>query len=179
MHFFKTFNDKIINHDLINKYQYKNIKKLPKIKRITLKFDGCGNFNIQKFATTILALEIIALKKSSIITSRVPNLSLKIIKGQPAGCRVILQKRNCYKFLSKLIIEILPKLTDFLSIKDKINKSVLSFQLLKKNIILKELDDKYPLFINLPNLNVQVLTTTKREKELLFVIKSIKYPYKK
>lgn len=180
MPFFEIFNNKIIKHDLINKYSYKNIKSLPKIKKITLNFDSCANFNIQKFATTLLALEIISSKKSSIITAKSPNISLKIQKGQPVGCKVTLKKKNINQFLNKLIITILPKLTNFSGIKIKIKTSTLSCKLLNKEIILKELDNHYPLFANLPNLNIQISTTTKNYKELLFLIKSIKLPiYKK
>jgi large subunit ribosomal protein L5 len=180
MSFFETFNNKIIKHDLINKYAYKNTKSIPKIKKITLNFDNCANFNIQKFATTILALEIIALKKSSITTSESPNISLKIQKGQPVGCKVTLTKKNIHQFLNRLILTILPKLANFSGIKIKTKTSTLSCKLLNKEIILKELDNHYPLFANLPNLNIQISTTTESHNELLFLIKSIKLPiYKK
>jgi large subunit ribosomal protein L5 len=182
MAFFETFNHKIIKHDLINKYSYKNIKSVPKIKKITLNFDNCANFNIQKFATTLLALEIIASKKSSITTAKSQNISLKIQKGQPVGCKVTLKKKDIYQFLNKLIITILPKLTNFSvsGIKIKTKTSTLSCRLLNKEIILKELDNHYPLFASLPNLNIQISTTTKNYKELLFLIKSVKLPiYKK
>jgi ribosomal protein L5 len=54
MHLLNIFNNKIIKHDLVNKYHYKNIQNLPKLKKITLNFN-CTNFNTQKFATTLLA----------------------------------------------------------------------------------------------------------------------------
>lgn len=176
MSFFETFNNKIIKHDLINKYTYKNIKSIPKIKKITLSFDSCANINIQKFATTLLALEIIASKKSSITTAKSSNISLKIQKGQPVGCKVTLKKKIIHQFLNKLIIKMLPKLTNFVGIKVRAKTSTLSYRLLNKEIILKEFDNQYPLFANLPNLNVQISTTAKNDKELLFLIKSMKLP---
>lgn len=179
MPLFETFNNKIIKHDLINKYSYKNIKSVPKIKKLTLNLDNCANFNIQKFATILLVLEIIASKKSSITTAKSPNISLKIQKGQPVGCKVTLKKKHIYQFLNKLIIKILPKLTNFSGIKIKTKNSTLSCKLLNKEIILEELDNHYPLFANLPDLNIQIATTTKNCKELLFLIKSIKLPIDK
>ena len=61
MHFLSYYNEKIIKHDLINKFTYNKPAEIPELKKITLNF-GCKNFPIQKFATTLLALEIITNK---------------------------------------------------------------------------------------------------------------------
>lgn len=175
MHLFKALNEKIIKHDLINKYKYKNSKNLPKLKNITLNF-GCTNFTIQKFAITLLALEIIASKKSSLTVSKSPNVLLKIQKGQPAGCKVILGGNDIYKFLSKLVIE---SFSNSSGLKIKIKTSSVSFKLSNREISLRELDNQYPLFENLPNLDINISTTTKNPKELLFLLKAMKIPIHK
>ena len=175
MNFLKTLEHKIIKHDLINKYQYKNINELPKLEKIILSF-SCTTFNIQKFATTILALEMIASKKSSVTTSKAANIFLKIQKGQPAGCKVVLKKKYMYKFLEKLILEILPKLTNFSGFKVQTKVSTLSFKLLSRELLLKELDNQYPLFDNLPVLDIHIITTAKNSKECLFLAKTLKIP---
>ena len=97
----EIFNKKIIKHDLINKFNYTNIQKIPKIQKLTLNF-GCKNFNIQKFATTLLALEIIASKKGGLTIAKKANILLKIQKGQPAGCKVTLRKKDIHSFLNKI-----------------------------------------------------------------------------
>jgi large subunit ribosomal protein L5 len=97
MHLLNIFNNKIIKHDLVNKYHYKNLQNLPKLKKITLNFN-CTNFNTQKFATTLLALEIITAKKGSLTTAKVPNVLLKIQKGQPVGCKITLKKNLSIHF---------------------------------------------------------------------------------
>lgn len=175
MYLLKDLNKKIIKHDLINKYRYKNTKNLPKLKNITLNF-GCNNFNIQKFAITLLALEIIASKKGSLTASKSANVLLKIQKGQPAGCKVILKKKDMYKFLNKLIIENLPRLQNFSGFKVRVETSTVSFRLSNKEISLQELNNQYPLFENLPYLDINISTTAKNYKEILFLLKSIKIP---
>lgn len=175
MCFLKTYNEKIIKHNLINKFKYNNIKNIPKLKKIILNF-GCKNFNIQKFATTLLALEILASKKSSITVSKNANVLLKIQKGQPAGCKVILRKKEINIFLSRLLLEILPKLKNFLGLKIQIKTSTFSCQLLSNEILLKEFEDQYPLFANLSNLDIHITTNSKNQKELIFLTKSIKLP---
>jgi len=175
MNFFQTYYEKVVKQDLINKFIYKNNTKLPKLKQITLNF-GCKNFSIQKFATTMLALEIITLKKSSITIAKKPNILLKIQKGQPAGCIVKLQNKEIYIFLTKLNIEILPKLKNFSEFKFKKQRSNFFFQIPRDTLMLKEFEIQYPLFVGLSTLDINIVTNSKKEKEILFLIKSIKLP---
>jgi len=116
----KNYYNKIIKQDFVNKFNASHNKKIPKIKKLTLNF-GCKSFTIQKFATTMLALEIIAKKKASITTSKKPNIFLKIQRGQPAGGKVELRKKNAYVFINKLnlIIFNLPKFKNFSGFKLK------------------------------------------------------------
>ena len=123
MHFLEHYYEKIIKQDLINKFNYKTINKLPQLKKIILNF-GCKNFSIQKIAKTLLAMEIITTKKSNITVAQNSNILLKIQKGYPAGCKIILTKTDMYKFLAKLIIEIFPKIKDFSTLKITIKKNI-------------------------------------------------------
>jgi ribosomal protein L5 len=176
MHLFKDLNKKIIKHDLINKYKYQNTKNLPKLKNITLNF-SCSNFNIQKFAITLLALEITASKKGSLTAAKSANVLLKIQKNQTVGCKVILEKKNMYKFLNKLVIGNIPSLQqDFPGFKVKVKTSTVLFKLSNKEISLQELNNQYPLFENLSYLDISIATTTTNYKEILFLLKSLKIP---
>jgi len=179
MHFLRYYNQKIIKHDLINKFRYNNINNIPKLKKIVLNF-GCKNFNIQKFETTLLALEIITTKKSALTVAKNANVLLKIQKGHPAGCKVTLREKEVDNFLIRLFLEILPKLKNFSGFKFK-KESIqsFSFKLTGNQILLQEFEEQYPLFANLPNLDVFISTTSKTQKELLFLIRSLKFPISK
>ena len=176
MNLFQTYYKHIIKHDLTNKFIFSNNQKIPKLKEITLNF-GCKNMTIQKFTTTMLALEIISLKKGTITATKKPNIILKIQKGQPTGCKVNLRGRQIYPFLTKLHLEIIPKLKNFREF--KIEKQVFNFffQIPTNEIVLKEFENQYPLFSNLPILDVNILTTTKNSKELIFLAKAMKLPF--
>ena len=171
----KYYNEKIIKYDFINKFNYNNINEIPALQKITLNF-GCKNFTIQKFATTLLALEIITTKKGTLTIAQKPNLLLKIQKGQPAGCKVILNKKLIYNFLTKLLLEVLPKLKNFIGLKIVIKTYSFSFQLSNNEIVLKEFEEQYPLFSNLPKLDLNFSTNSRNQEELLFLIKSLKFP---
>lgn len=175
MNFTENFNKKIIKNDLINKFNYKNIKNIPEIKQLTLNF-GCKHFNIQKFATILLALEIITSKKAKLTIAKKANILIKIQKGQPAGCKVTLRKKEINFFLNKLLIEVLPKIKNFTGFKIQTQTSNFSFQLLSNEIILQEFEEQYPLFATLPNLSIHISTNSKNQKELLFLMKYFKIP---
>ena len=178
MNFFENYYKRIIRQDLANKFRFDNNKNIPKLKKITLNF-GCKNLSIQKFAVTMLALEIVALKKGAITTTRKPNVVLKIQKGQPAGCKVELKNSQIYKFLTRLNIEILPKLKNFREFQLNHQMFNFFFQIPGNEIILKEFENHYPLFSNLPTLDINILTNTKNGKEILFLAKTIKLPFYK
>lgn len=176
MDLFENYYKKIIRQDLTNKFIFKNNKSIPKFKKITLNF-GCKNFSIQKFAVIMLALEIISFKKCTITTTRKPDVILKIQKGQPAGCKVELKKSQIYKFITKLTIEILPKLKTFHKFQFNNQHFNFFFQIPGNEIILKEFENHYPLFSNLPTLDINIQTSTKKDKEMFYLAQSIKLPF--
>jgi large subunit ribosomal protein L5 len=178
MNFFENYYKKIIRQDLTNKFIFDNDKNIPKLTKVTLNF-GCTNLSIQKFAVTMLALEIIALKKCTITTTRKPNVIFKIQKGQPAGCKVELKNSQIYAFLTRLNIEILPKLKNFRKFQLSCQTNNFFFQVAGDEIILKEFENHYPLFSNLPTLDINILTNTKNDKEIFFLAKAIKLPFYK
>jgi ribosomal protein L5 len=55
MHYLEIYYKTVIKYDLINKFNYKNIKELPKLKKIVLNFKT-KNFKAKTFATTLFAL---------------------------------------------------------------------------------------------------------------------------
>ena len=167
----KNYYQQIIKQDLINKFDTK--EDLPKLQKIILNF-GCRNFSIQHFATTVLALELITGKKSTITVSKKPNIVLKIQKGQPAGCKIELKNNDLYSFLEKLTTEILPRLKNFSDLKFKNQRGNILYKIPENNLQLKELDNQYPLFANLPTLDINICLTSKNHKKTLFLSKSIK-----
>lgn len=175
MNFFKTYQKKILKQDLINKFPFKNSKNLPELKKITLNF-GCKSFTVQKFAVTTLALELITFKKGTITTARNPNLLLKIQKGQPAGCKVELRTKEIYIFLTKVSLEILPKLKHFSGLKLEKQLSNFFFQIPGNKLVLREFEDSYPMFTSLPTLDVNISTNSTSYKKNLFIVKAFKLP---
>nr|QYJ09259.1 ribosomal protein L5 [Pleurosigma sp. mgcode 4] len=178
MHFLEYYYKSVIKYDLINKFFYKNTNELPEIKKIILNF-GSKNTKIKTFAASLLALELITNKKGIVTKTKKPNLFLKIQKGKPAGCKVILKKALMYNFLSKILIEITPNIKKFLIFKKKYkNFNNFSLNLDNKKLIFSELKEHYHLSKTLSYLNITIVTNAQTKKELFFLLKSFNLPLK-
>jgi large subunit ribosomal protein L5 len=177
MNILEYYYKKVIVYDLINKFSYNNLKKIPKLKKIVLNF-GCKNSEIKNLAASLVSLELIASTGNVKLTkAKRANIFIKIRSGHPVGCKVILRKRKMYDFFFKLLAEIFPVLKEFkgISLNKKINPMSFSFTL-KELISFKELETNFYLFSNLPPLNINIITNTKTEKELIYLISSFKIP---
>lgn len=170
-----NYYNQILKYDFLNKFNYKNINQIPKIKKIILNFN-CKSFEIKKIAIAVLALELITRQKSVVTKSKKVSINLKIRKGHPVGCKVILKKEKMEDFFFKLLNKIFPELKNFKGLIFQLrNKNSLSFAL-KDLINFNELNSNFYLFTGLPTLNVTLVYTTNTTKELFFFVNSLKIP---
>ena len=175
MHFLENFYFRTIKYDLINKFVYKKTKKIPVLKKIVLNFSS-KTINNKKLFSSLLALELTTNQKSVFTTSKNSNISSKIQKGNPVGCKLTLQKFNSFNFFGIIVLQILPKFKNInkFILNKKINKNSLSFKF--SNIFsFSELEKHYYFFNNLPKLNITLITTTKNKKELIFFCKLFQF----
>lgn len=178
MHFLEYYYETIIKHDLMNKFLYKSTKDIPELKKIILYFE-CKNFKIKDFVATLLALEILSTRSAIIANAKTTNLFIKIQKGQPIGCKVVLTKTAMYSFLMMFCIEIIPKIKNFLQfkrIKHDINS--FSFKLHNNDIVFSNLQEHFDLLTKISDLQITLVTNTKTQNELFFLLKSLKLPLK-
>jgi len=108
MFFFQTYFHQIIKYDLINTFFYPSLLEIPKLKKIILNF-GYRKSNLKYLVSGLLALEFISYKKGKITKSKHLNVFLKIKKGNPVGCKVVLRKSTMHFFYLKLLTSILSK----------------------------------------------------------------------
>ena len=176
MNILEKFYRRVIRYDLINKFSYTKIEEIPQLKKIILNF-GCKNFELKNIASALLSLELITTKRGSLTKAKRSNILLKIRKGYPVGCVVILKKIKMYDFFLKLLVQVFPNLKVFkgISTSKKSEKTSFSFTL-KDLISFKELEKQFYLFINLPPLNITFITNSKTKKELLYLLDSFKLP---
>ena len=176
MNILENYYKKIIRYDLINRFSYFHLNEIPCLKKIVLNF-GCKNVEIKNISASLLSLELITKKRGSLTRAKRSNILLKIRKGHPVGCVVVLKKKEMYDFFLKLSTEIFPNLKDFkgLMTSKKIKQTSFSFTL-KDLINFKELEKQFYLFINLPPLNIIIITNSKTKQELLYLLNAFKFP---
>ena len=178
MHFLNYHYNKTIKFDLINKFYYTDLKKLPKLKKIVLN-SSCKTTELKSLATNLLALELITNQRGTLTISKRPNLLLKIRKGNPTGCKLTLKKSSLGSFLFKSFNEIFPKIKNFNGILShkKIEKKTFSF-IITDILYFTELSEHYYLFNNLSNLSLSFVTNVDTKEEMLFLLKSLQLPIK-
>ena len=109
MSFFEAYNRKIIKYDLINVFVYPNLTRMPRLEKIILNF-GYPKSKLKNLISGLLALEFLSSKKGEITRSKHLNIFLKIKKGSPVGCKIVLKKSVMNLFYLKLITSIFPKI---------------------------------------------------------------------
>lgn len=178
MHFLNYFYNKNLKFDLINKFYYANLEKLPKLKKIILN-SNCKTTDFKTLATSLLALELITNQIGILTISKRPNLLLKIRKGNPTGCKLTLKKASMLNFFSKSLNEIFPNIKNFngVPIHHKIERISFSF-VIKNTLNFPELSEHYYLFNNLSNINLSFVTNIETKEELIFFFKSLQFPIK-
>ena len=167
MHCFKKFYNTNFRSDIINKFFYKSIKKLPKINKIILNF-GCKSTDIKILSKNLLAMEFLTNKKGFFKKAKQPNLSLKIKKGNPTGCGVTLKKKFALNIIFMILKETSIKIKKFDKL--KFNYNCLSYTI-KNPLNFNCLKNYYYIFNNLLSLNITIVITNSKKKETFFFLK--------
>jgi len=176
MHFIQNHYRNIIKYDFLNKFYLTNTQDIPKIKKFMLNFN-CKSTDFKTILISLLALELLTLKKGEITKSKTTNISIKIRKGSPVGCKVQLKKSQCFFFLEKLFNQILPSIKQFdgLDFEFVKKKKSVDFKI-KKVFNLVELEPHYKFFKNIKSLEVSLITDSTSYTKTFFLLKSFRFP---
>ena len=172
--FYNEYSTKIVKYDLLNKFKYKSLYNIPSLETVILKFD----FKIYDYRLLIKCLVILNLlsnKRCNIIKSKKSNLSLKLKKGLPIGCKVILKKKKAFKFLISLLNNSKIIKNNF---KVSCNNKQFSINLIILNILnLPQIQSNYHFFKNINSLQIKLITTSKSYDELIYLLNSYKIKF--
>lgn len=176
MHFLEKYFNSVIKHEYLNKFIYNKTVEVPQLKKIILNF-GCKTADIKQLASSLLAFELIISQSGKMTKTKRSNILFKIRKGNPTGCSVTLSKFNAFNFLSKMTMEIFPKLKNFSAFNNskKLKLNTFSYKL-KETFSFNELENHYYLFNNLPSLDITIVTNSKTKNEMIFLLKTFKIP---
>lgn len=178
MNSLQKFYNKTLKYELINKFNYQNVKNIPKLEKIVLNFN-CKTPDLRNISANLLAFELITGQKGVLTQAKNPNILLKIRKGHPIGCKITLRKKQMFQFLEKIITKTFPQLKDFKKFKvnnKKMKKKTFSYQI-KDTFSFSELEAHYYIFNNISKLNITIISNSKIDLEMLFTLKSLQFPF--
>lgn len=127
---------------LTEKFGYKTVMRVPKLKKIVLS-QGLGEAVADKKIIDNAAEELskIAGQKAITTISKKDISNFKLRKGMPIGTKVTLRGDRMYEFLDRLLAVSLPRTRDFRGISPKGFDGRGNFNLgIKEHIIFPEID---------------------------------------
>ena len=169
MFFVNNYYKKTVRYDFVNAFFLKNLTQIPNFKKIVIYF-GYQQSLFKHIILGLLALEVISLKKGKLKQAKRLNIFLKIKKGTPVGCEVILRKNLMYSFYLKLITVLSSKTKKFKSIQFQKNIKLIkaiSFKV-KNPLLFFELENQYQFFKNLPKIDITLFLDNKKSSNELF-----------
>jgi large subunit ribosomal protein L5 len=137
----QMYREEIIS-TLTEKFEYKTVMRVPKLKKIVLN-QGLGEAVADKKLIDNAAEELskIAGQKAITTLSKKDISNFKLRKGMPIGTKVTLRGDRMYEFLDRLIAVAMPRTRDFRGINPKGFDGRGNFNLgIKEHIIFPEID---------------------------------------
>jgi large subunit ribosomal protein L5 len=155
---------------LSEKFGYKNVMQVPKLKKICLS-QGVGAAVSDKklVESAVNEMTMISGQKAIATYSKKDISNFKLRKGMPIGSKVTLRKDKMYEFLDRLVSISLPRTRDFRGVSAKGFDGNGNFTMgIKEQIIFPEIDiDKIKNITGMDITFVSSAKTNEEAKELL------------
>ena len=174
----KQYNEVIVN-DLRERFQYKSVMQVPRLKKIVLS-QGLGDATADKkiIEAAVSELSIIAGQKAIPTYAKKDVSNFKLRKGMPIGAKVTLRGEVMYEFLDRLVAVALPRTRDFRGISSKGFDRRGNYNLgIKEHIIFPEIDIDKVNRIN--GMDITFVTSANTDEEAFELLKAFGLPFKK
>ncbi|MCX6179966.1 MAG: 50S ribosomal protein L5 [Chlorobiales bacterium] len=175
----ETFYKEKVTPKLIERFQYKNVMKVPRLNKISI------NIGVGAAAAEPKLLEI-ALQELGQITGQKPQIrkskkaisNFKLREGQPIGCRVTLRRKAMYEFFDRFVSLAVPRIRDFRGLSDTSFDGRGNYTVgVKEQIIFPEIDiDKVP---RISGMDISFVTSASTDEEAYVLLSELGMPFKK
>jgi len=164
--------------DLMQKYGYKTVMQVPRLRKITLNM-GVGETTTDKKVLdhAVSDMTKIAGQKPVVTNARRSIANFKVRAGFPVGCMVTLRGARMYEFLDRLVNIAMPRIRDFRGVSSRAFDGRGNYNLgFKEQIIFPEID--YDKIDTLRGLNIAITTTAKSDDEARSLLSAFRFPFK-
>ena len=175
----QTFFKEKVTPKLVERFQYQNIMKVPRLQKISI------NIGIGAAAAEPKLLEI-ALQELAQITGQKPQIrkskkaisNFKLREGQAVGCRVTLRRKAMYEFFDRFVSLAVPRIRDFRGLNDTSFDGRGNYTVgVKEQIIFPEIDiDKVP---RISGMDISFVTSASTDEEAYVLLSELGVPFKK
>jgi len=171
------YKDKVVP-DLMQKFGYKTIMQVPRIRKITLNM-GVGETTSDKkvLDAAVADMQKIAGQKPVVTKARRSIANFKLRAGFPIGCMVTLRGARMYEFLDRLVNIAMPRIRDFRGVSNRAFDGRGNYSLgFKEQIIFPEIE--YDKVDALRGMNIAITTTAKNDDEARALLAAFRFPFK-
>ena len=174
----KKYYEETVVKQLMEQFNYKSVKEVPRIEKITLNM-GVGEAVADKkvMENAVSDLEKIAGQKPLVTKAKKSIAGFKIRDDYPVGCKVTLRKNNMYTFLDRLISIAIPRIRDFRGISAKSFDGRGNYNMgIKEQIIFPEIE--YDKIDALRGMNITITTSAKTDDEAKGLLSAFSFPFR-
>jgi large subunit ribosomal protein L5 len=171
------YKDKVVP-DLMQKFGYKSIMQVPRLRKITLNM-GVGETTADKktLDNAVADMARIAGQKPVVTKARKSIANFKLRAGFPIGCMVTLRGARMYEFLDRLVNVAIPRIRDFRGVSNRAFDGRGNYSLgVKEQIIFPEIE--YDKIDALRGMNIAITTTAKTDDEARALLTAFRFPFK-
>jgi large subunit ribosomal protein L5 len=171
------YKDKVVP-DLMQKFGYKTVMQVPRIRKITLNM-GVGETTTDKkiLDNAVADMTRIAGQKPVVTLARRSIANFKVRAGFPVGCKVTLRGARMYEFLDRLVNIAIPRIRDFRGVSNRAFDGRGNYSLgLKEQIIFPEIE--YDKIDALRGMDIAITTTAKSNDEAKALLAAFRFPFR-
>lgn len=174
----KSFYIENVVPSLKDKFQYKNIHEIPKIKKIVINRgldESCQNSKILEVLYT--EMKNISGQAPVISKAKKAIANFKLKENMSVGMFITLRGEIMYGFLDRLINLALPRIRDFQGLSTKSFDKKGNFNVgLTEQLMFPEIE--FDKVNKLSGMDICIVTTAKNKEESLFLLKQLGMPFK-
>jgi large subunit ribosomal protein L5 len=164
--------------ELTQKFGYRSVMQVPRIKKITLNM-GVGETTTDKkvLDNAVADMTRIAGQKPVVTKSRKSIANFKIRANFPVGCMVTLRGARMYEFLDRLVNIAIPRIRDFRGVSNRAFDGRGNYSLgVKEQIIFPEIE--YDKIDAIRGMDIAINTTAKTDDEARALLTAFRFPFK-
>lgn len=174
----ELYNKEIIPK-MIEKFNYKNVYQVPKLKKIVINMRlGNASKDRSVVETAISELSKITGQKPVVTKAKKSVSNFGIKKGDSIGCKVTLRRERMYELLDRLINVALPRIRDFSGLNLNSFDGHGNYNLgLSEQAMFPELD--YDEIKRPQGMDVTISIDSNSDEESLELLKMFRMPFKR